>query len=149
VELNGKTVRVILAIIALASAYPSSRTGSAADRHLDAWSRNRRTARRHYAEAACLLGAQLLLAFFVWRFSERKAGAKVWNIPGRHVDGRRAFILVARKFCPRVLGQKAWANVYFTPPSPMPCRFRRKRAIRFLFPTPVLTENLARCIGQD
>jgi cytochrome c oxidase subunit 2 len=118
----GKLFGVILAIIALASAYPIvahwyvqpidiSTHGHAIDEQLA----------DTMAEAGlAFLGAQLLLAFFVWRFSERKAGAKVWNIPGgATLMVAAAFILVGTEILALgVLGQKAWANVYFTPPKP-------------------------------
>src|SRR6202047_1378623 len=64
--------------------------------------------------------AQLLLAFCVWRFSNRKEGAKVvhlWGGAKLMVVG--AFILVGTEVLALgVLGQKAWAEVYFTPPKP-------------------------------
>src|SRR5260370_40411902 len=118
----GKLFGVVLAVIALASAYPIvmhhyvqpsdiSTHGHAIDEQLA----------DTMAEAGlAFLGAQLLLAFFVWRFSERKPGAKVWNIPGgATLMVAAAFILVGTEILALgVLGQKAWANVYFTPPKP-------------------------------
>ena len=116
----GKLFGVILAIIAVLSAYPIvthmyaqpvdiSTHGHAIDEQLS----------DTMAEAGVsFLGAQLLLAFFVWKFSNRKAGAKVTQIPG----GAKwmvaaAFILVGTEVLALgVLGQKAWADVYFTPP---------------------------------
>src|SRR5260221_9838210 len=118
----GKLFGVILAIIALASAYPIvahwyvqpidiSTHGHAIDEQLA----------DTMAEAGlAFLGAQLLLAFFVWRFSDRKAGAKGWNIPGGPTCmAPPAFILVGTEILALgVPGQKAWANFYFTPPNP-------------------------------
>lgn len=116
----GKLFGVILAIIALLSAYPIvthmyvqpvdiSTHGPAIDEQLS----------ETMAEAGIsFLGAQLLLAFFVWKYSNRKAGAKVTQMPG----GAKwmvaaAFILVGTEVLALgVLGQKAWANVYFTLP---------------------------------
>jgi len=118
----GKLFGVILAIIALLSAYPIvthmyvqpvdiSTHGPAIDEQLS----------ETMAEAGIsFLGAQLLLAFFVWKYSNRKAGAKVTQMPG----GAKwmvaaAFILVGTEVLALgVVGQKAWANVYFTPAKP-------------------------------
>jgi cytochrome c oxidase subunit 2 len=118
----GKLFGVILALIALLSAYPIvthmyvqpvdiSTHGHAIDEQLS----------ETMAEAGIsFLAAQLLLAFFVWKFSNRKAGSKVTQIP----DGAKwmvaaAFILVGTEVLTLgVLGQKAWADVYFTQPEP-------------------------------
>src|SRR5260221_1246611 len=116
----GKLFGVILAIIALASAYPIvahwyvqpidiSTHGHAIDEQLA----------DTMAEAGlAFLGAQLLLAFFVWRFSELKAGAKVWNIPGgATLMVAAAFILVVTEIMDLgVVRQNAKANVYLNPP---------------------------------
>ena len=66
------------------------------------------------------VGAQLLLAFFVWRFSSRKDGSKVTHLPGgAKLMVATAFILVGTEVLALgVLGQKAWADVYFTSPKP-------------------------------
>src|SRR5258705_220950 len=115
----GKLFGVVLAIIAIVSAYPIvahwyvqpvdiSTHGHAIDEQLA----------DTMAEAGLsFLGAQLLLAFFVWRFSQRKPGSRVWNIPGgATLMVAAAFILVGTEILALgVLGQKAWANVYFTP----------------------------------
>jgi cytochrome c oxidase subunit 2 len=118
----GKLFGVILAIIALASAYPIvthmyvqpvdiSTHGHAIDEQLA----------DTMAEAGLsFVLAQLLLAFCVWKFSNRKEGAKVFHLRG----GARlvvvaAFILVGTEVLALgVLGQKAWAEVYFTAPKP-------------------------------
>src|SRR5258707_8644723 len=118
----GKLFGAVLTIIAILSAYPIfahwyvqpvdiSTHGHAIDEQLS----------DTMAEAGfAFLGAQLLLAFFVWKFSQRKPGAKVWNIPGgATLMVAAAFILVGTEILALgVLGQKAWANVYFTPPKP-------------------------------
>src|SRR6266403_436331 len=118
----GKLFGVVLTIIALVSAYPIvahkyvqpidiSTHGHAIDEQLS----------DTMAEAGfAFLGSQLLLAFFVWKFSERKAGAKITNIPGgAKLMVVAAFILIGTEVLALgVLGQKAWANVYFTMPEP-------------------------------
>lgn len=66
------------------------------------------------------IGAQLVLALLVGAFSGRKPGSPLKNLPG----GARAlviaaFILVGTEiFALGVMGQKAWANVYFTSAKP-------------------------------
>src|SRR5207245_10856755 len=93
----GKLFGVVLTIIAILSAYPIvahwyvqpvdiSTHGHAIDEQLS----------DTMAEAGIsFLGAQLLLAFFVWRFSQRKHGDKVWNTPGRAtLLGHASFVLV-------------------------------------------------------
>jgi cytochrome c oxidase subunit II len=118
----GKLFAVIVVMIALASAYPIvthmyvlpediSTHGHAIDEQLA----------DTMAEAGfSFLGAQLVLAIFVWKFSERKAGAKISHFPGgAKVMVVAAFILVGTEtLALGVLGQNAWANVYFTPPKP-------------------------------
>jgi cytochrome c oxidase subunit 2 len=116
----GKLFGVVVALIALLSAYPIithmypqpidiSTHGHAIDEQLS----------DTMAEAGIsFLAAQLLLGFFVWKYSNRKAGTKVTQMPG----GAKwmvaaAFILVGTEVLALgVLGQKAWADVYFTQP---------------------------------
>ena len=118
----GKLFAIILTIIALVSAYPIvahkyvqpediSTHGHAIDEQLS----------DTMAEAGfAFLGAQLLLAFFVWKFSNRKDGSKVSHLPGgAKLMVATAFILIGTEVLALgVLGQKAWADVYFTAPKP-------------------------------
>jgi cytochrome c oxidase subunit 2 len=118
----GKLFGVILTIIALVSVYPIavhryaqpvdiSTHGHAIDEQLS----------HTMAEAGfAFLGAQLLLALFVWKFSERREGSKISNIPGgAKLMVAAAFIFVGTEtLALGVFGQKAWANVYFTVPKP-------------------------------
>jgi len=118
----GKLFAIVLSIIALASAYPIvthmyvqpvdiSTHGHAIDEQLA----------DTMAEAGLsFVLAQLLLALFVWKFSNRKEGAKVFHFPGgAKVMVVTAFILVGTEVLALgVLGQKAWAAVYFTAPNP-------------------------------
>jgi cytochrome c oxidase subunit 2 len=115
----GKLFAVILVIIALASAYPIimhqyvppediSTHGHAIDEQLN----------DTMLEAGIsFLGAQLLLALFVWKFSGRKPGSPLKTFPGgARVLVLAAFVLVGLEILALgVKGQKAWANVYFTP----------------------------------
>lgn len=115
----GKFFAIILVIIAIASAYPIvthmyvqpediSTHGHAIDEQL---------ADTMAESGFAFLGAQFILAFFVWRFSERKDGANVSHLPGgAKVMVAAAFILVGTEVLALgVFGQKAWASVYFTP----------------------------------
>src|SRR6202035_4458701 len=118
----GKLFAVILTVITLASAYPIvthkfvqpediSTHGHAIDEQL---------ADTMAEGGFAFVGAQLLLAFFVWKFSSRKEGSKVSHLPGgAKLMVATAFILVGTEVLALgVLGQKAWADVYFTPPKP-------------------------------
>jgi cytochrome c oxidase subunit 2 len=118
----GKMFAVVLVIIAVLSAYPIvthkyvppvdiSTHGHAIDEQLN----------DTMAEAGlAFLGAQFLLAFFVWKFTGRKRDAKVSSIPaGAKIMVAAAFILVGTEVLALgVFGQKAWASVYFTAPAP-------------------------------
>jgi cytochrome c oxidase subunit 2 len=118
----GKFFAIILVVITLASAYPIvthkfvqpediSTHGHAIDEQL---------ADTMAEGGFAFVGAQLLLAFFVWKFSSRKEGSKVTHLPGgAKLMVATAFILVGTEVLALgVLGQKAWADVYFTPPKP-------------------------------
>lgn len=115
----GKLFAVVLVIIAVVSAYPIvahmyvqpediSTHGHAIDEQL---------ADTMAESGFAFLGAQLLLAFFVWKFSDRKDGGKIRQFPGgAKVMVVAAFILVGTEVLALgVFGQKAWASVYFTP----------------------------------
>src|ERR1700731_863981 len=118
----GKFFAVILVIIAVLSAYPIiahkyvqpediSTHGHAIDEQLS----------DTMAETGfAFLGAQFLLAFFIWRFTARKDGTKVSHLPGgAKLMVVAAFILVGTEVLALgVFGQKAWASVYFTAPKP-------------------------------
>src|SRR5207302_10174338 len=118
----GKLFAIVLVIIALASAYPIvthmyvmpedvSTHGHQIDEQLS----------DTMAEAVIsFLLAQFVLAIFVWKFAERKDGGKLQNFPGgAKIMVAGAFILVGTEVLALgVFGQRAWANVYFTPPRP-------------------------------
>jgi cytochrome c oxidase subunit II len=66
------------------------------------------------------LGAQILLAIFIWQFSGSRPDGKIKTFPG----GAKglvisAIVLVgAEVLALGAFGSKAWATVYFTPPKP-------------------------------
>jgi cytochrome c oxidase subunit II len=116
----GKLLAVVLVIIALGSAYPivthmftlppdiSTHGHAIDDQFKDTM----------FEAGISFVAAQLVLALFIWSFAGRKAGSTLRNLPG----GARlvvilAFLLVGTEILALgVLGQKAWAEVYFTPP---------------------------------
>ena len=118
----GKLLAIVLVIIALVSSYPIvshmfplpediSTHGHAIDDQLH----------DTMLEAGIsFIGAQLVLACFVWSFTGRKAGSPLKNFPGgAKVMVIGAFLLVGTEILALgVMGQKAWANVYFTPAKP-------------------------------
>jgi len=65
----------------------------------------------------CFLAAQIILAVFIWMFSDRKPGTKIKTFPGG-AKGlvSAAFLLVGTEVLALgFFGSKAWATIYFTP----------------------------------
>ncbi len=67
----------------------------------------------------CFIAAQLILAVFIWLAASRPSGYKIRNFPGgSFVLVLAAFFLVGTEVLALgFFGTKAWANIYFTPPS--------------------------------
>ena len=65
------------------------------------------------------LAAQFVLAFFIWKFSNRPADAKITKFPGGAKGLVIAAILVVglEVMALGIFGVKAWANVYLVPPA--------------------------------
>jgi cytochrome c oxidase subunit II len=65
------------------------------------------------------LASQIILAFFIWRFSGNRPGEKVKNLPGGASAMVWAAILLVgtEVLALGVFGVKAWAAVYLTPPA--------------------------------
>jgi cytochrome c oxidase subunit II len=115
----GKLLAIVLVLIAVLSAYPIvthmfvlpediSTHGHAIDEQL----------RDTMVEVGIsFIGAQLVLAFFVWSFANRKQGSPLKNFPGgAKVMVIGAFLIVGTEILALgVMGQRAWASVYFTP----------------------------------
>lgn len=65
------------------------------------------------------LAAQFVLAFFIWKFSNRPADAKISSFPG----GAKGLVIAAflvvgvEVLALGIFGVKAWANVYLQPPA--------------------------------
>ena len=118
----GKLLAIVLVLIAVLSAYPIvahmfvlpediSTHGHAIDDQLH----------ETMLEAGLsFVGAQIVLAVFVWGFADRKKGSQLKNFPGgAKVAVIAAFVLVGTEVLALgVLGQEAWAEVYFTPAKP-------------------------------
>lgn len=118
----GKLLAIVLVVIALASAYPIvthmfplpediSTHGHAIDDQLS---------ETMIEAGVSFVAAQLVLAFFVWSFTGRKAGSPLKSFPGgAKLMVVAAFVLVGTEILALgILGQKAWANVYFTSSNP-------------------------------
>lgn len=118
----GKIFAVVLVMVAFVSAYPIivnkyampediSTHGQAIDDQL----------RETMWEAGIsFVGAQLVLALFIWAYTNRKAGSPLKTFPGgAKVMVIAAILLVGTEILALgVMGQKAWGNVYFTSPKP-------------------------------
>jgi cytochrome c oxidase subunit II len=65
------------------------------------------------------LASQILLAFFIWKYSTHKPTDKIKNFPGGATGlVIAAFLLVGTEVLALgIFGAKAWANVYLTPPA--------------------------------
>jgi cytochrome c oxidase subunit II len=116
-----KLVAVTIVIIAIASAVPILRHtwwmpedisthGALIDEQMS----------ETMAEAGIsFVAAQLVLALFIWRFSQPRPGAPIRIFPG----GAKGLVIAAlllvgaEVLALGVFGVKAWANVYLTPPS--------------------------------
>ena len=65
------------------------------------------------------LASQILLACFIWKYSASRPDAKITNFPGGAAGlVIAAFLLVGTEVLALgVVGARAWANVYLTPPA--------------------------------
>jgi cytochrome c oxidase subunit II len=94
------------------------------------------------AEAGiAFLAAQFILAFFIWKFSNRPADAKIKRFPGGATGlVIAAFLIVGVEVLALgVFGVKAWADQYLTPPSAnaMPVQVQAGQfAFYFRYPGP-------------
>jgi len=138
----GKLFAVALMAIAIASAVPIFMHiwEPPPDISLHGYAIDRQISETMFEAGVCFLGAQLLLAFFVWRFSGRRDGI-IKHFPG----GAKAIVLAALVLVGSeilalgVAGQKAWASVYFTPPAPNALQIQAQAgqfAFYFRYPGP-------------
>ncbi|GAC1667780.1 MAG: cytochrome c oxidase subunit II [Candidatus Acidiferrum sp.] len=87
------------------------------------------------------LAAQILLAIFIWRFSKPRPDGKLKTLPGGAKGLVMAAIVLvgAEVLALGAFGAKAWAQVYFTPPSAdaMPIQVQAGQfAFYFRYPGP-------------
>jgi len=87
------------------------------------------------------LASQILLALFVWRYSQVRPGERIKSFPG----GAKALVIAAfllvgtEVLALGAFGAKAWADIYLTPPSPnaMPIQVQAGQfAFYFRYPGP-------------
>ena len=115
----GKLLGVVLVIIALASAYPILKNQYPLPEDISTHGHliDEQLHDTMIEAGISFVGAQLVLAFFVWSFTGRKPGSPLKNFPG----GARVLVIVAfvivglEVLALGAFGQKAWASVYFTP----------------------------------
>jgi cytochrome c oxidase subunit 2 len=87
------------------------------------------------------LASQILLALFIWKFSDPKPERKIKKLPGGAAGlVIAAFVLVGTEVLALgVFGAKAWASVYFAPPAAnaMPVQVQAGQfAFYFRYPGP-------------
>src|ERR1700758_5446790 len=90
------------------------------------------------------LASQILLALFIWKFSNTRPGDKIKTFPGgAKTVVWAAFLLVGTEVLALgVFGVKAWADVYLTPPAAnaMPVQVQAGQfAVFFRYPGPAGT----------
>jgi cytochrome c oxidase subunit 2 len=64
------------------------------------------------------LASQIILAWFIWRYSGNRPGEKTKTFPGGATGLVAAAVILVgvEVFALGIFGVKAWANIYFTPP---------------------------------
>src|SRR3984885_4550278 len=116
-----KFFAVTIVVIAIASAVPiiMHKWGPPEDISTHGQLIDEQTSDTMVEAGISFLAAQFVLAFFIWKFSDPKPGAKIGYFPG----GAKglviaAFLLVGTEVLALgVFGTKAWATIYFTPPA--------------------------------
>jgi len=122
----GKLFAVILVVIALASAIPivthtwygsGINLAPPPDISTHGYAIDKQLSETMVEAGLSFLAAQLLLAFFVWKFAGRRDDQPIKTFPGgAKVVVIAALVLVGTEILALgVFGQKAWANVYFMP----------------------------------
>jgi cytochrome c oxidase subunit II len=118
----GKFLAVVLVIITVVSAYPIivNKYSMPEDISTHGHMIDDQLHETMWEAGLSFIGAQLVLAFFIWSFTNRKAGSPLKNFPGgAKIMVIGAVVLVGTEILALgVVGQKAWATVYFTAPKP-------------------------------
>lgn len=118
----GKIFAVVLVIVTLVSAYPIIVNKYAMPEDISTHGHmiDDQLHETMWEAGLSFVGAQLVLAFFIWSFTNRKVGSPLKSFPG----GARVMVIAAiglvgtEILALGVVGQKAWATVYFTAPKP-------------------------------
>jgi cytochrome c oxidase subunit 2 len=139
----GKFVAVTIVVIAIVSAIPILRhTWWLADDISTHGQPIDEQMSETMAEAGIsFLASQLLLAYFIWRFSQNRPGEKLKSFPGGAMGlVLGAFLLVGTEVLALgAFGAKAWASMYLTPPAAnaMPIQVQAGQfAFYFRYPGP-------------
>ena len=68
----------------------------------------------------CFLASQIILGFFIWRFSNRPKSEKIRSFPGgaRGLVAAAVIVVGLEVMALGAFGTRAWAAIYFTPPAP-------------------------------
>src|SRR5215470_98914 len=139
----GKLVAVTIVVIAVLSAIPILRHTwwTAPDISTHGAPIDEQMSETMAEAGISFLAAQILLAYFIWRYSTPKPGEKIRNFPGGAMGlVIAAFLLVGTEVLALgAFGAKAWANIYFTPPSAnaMPVQVQAGQfAFYFRYPGP-------------
>jgi len=117
----GKLFAVLLIVIAIASAVPIVRHTWAPPPDISAHGHmiDDQMTDTMYEAGFSFLAAQFLLAFFIWKFADMKVPGKIRNFPGgaRLMVGAAVILVGTEILALGVLGQRAWASIYFAPPA--------------------------------
>jgi len=67
----------------------------------------------------CFLASQLVLGFFIWRYSNRPKAEKIKSFPGgaRGLVAAAVIVVGLEVMALGAVGTRAWASIYFTPPA--------------------------------
>src|ERR1700693_5231416 len=117
----GKIFAVTIIVIAIASALPIVMHTWVAPADISTHGHliDEQTSKTMLEAGVSFLAAQIILAIFVWQFSNRGAEAKIKTFPG----GAKGLVIAAlvlvgaEVLALGVFGVKAWADVYLTAPS--------------------------------
>jgi cytochrome c oxidase subunit 2 len=117
-----KLLAVTIIVIAVASAIPIvlHLWPAPADISTHGWLIDQQMSETMIEAGICFLASQILLGFFIWKYSNRPATERIRSLPG----GARGMVVAAvivvgvEVMALGAFGTRAWGAIYFTPPSP-------------------------------
>src|SRR6266481_5707596 len=117
----GKLLALTIIVIAIASAVPVVMHTWVAPADVSTHGRliDEQMSETMIEAGVSFLAAQIILAIFIWKFSSSRSDGKIRTFPG----GAKGLVIAAlllvgaEVLALGVFGVKAWATVYFTPPS--------------------------------